>query len=365
MKTLVAFSVACVALLAIVGWAFRPVAHDAASNVPTAARPATAPVASVTGGAKPADQPDLVRATGESAITQQRESSGSDNDEQASPAPALAETDDARPEESNASSEPVVHWASDDPHWRARQKLDEFREVLEANRYNEVALKAAVDLARELQQYDEACELLTQLVQLHPDEVAPRFELATTLMRLKRWLDAIPHLRFVVEHEPDHAHAWYNLAVAHQALGHLSEAHAAWNRAIELMPENPDAYAQRGEVLLDLHDWSAAADDFQTALRLDSEPPIELSMNLSLGLCKLGRLEDARAALLPVHQRRPQHVPVLNRLAEIAWELYRADSTANAKYAGEAADWCRQSLAIHADQPEIQALLERASHPHN
>ena len=160
----------------------------------------------------------------------------------------------------------------------------------------------------------------------------------------------------MVEQQPHSARAWYNLAIAHQALGHLHDSRATWDRVIELAPESPGAYAHRGEILLDLHAWSDAAADFRVVLQLEPGA-VDAALNLSLALGKLGQLEQARAVLLPILAQHPQHVPLLNRSAQVAWRLYQADPVASEALANEAANCCRRSLAIDAAQPEIEALL--------
>ena len=63
-----------------------------------------------------------------------------------------------------------------------------------------------------------------------PDDAGLRFEQATMLMQLRHWVDAIDVLKGVLDLEPEHARAWFDLAVAHQSLRHLAEARAAWDR---------------------------------------------------------------------------------------------------------------------------------------
>ena len=65
--------------------------------------------------------------------------------------------------------------------------------------------------------------------------------------------------------------------------------------------------------------------------------------------------------LLPLLDRHHRHVPTLNRSAEIAWALYRADPTANAAALDEAAEHCLRSLAVNAAQPKVRALLKQVS----
>ena len=201
--------------------------------------------------------------------------------------------------------------------------------------------------------------MLARLAEAEPENTEIRFEYAVTLMRLSRWVDAVHTLRVVVAQQPDHGHGWYNLAVAHQALGHLAEARRAWDRAVELLPDNPDAYAQRGEVLLDLHEWSAAAADFEAALEREPDD-IEAALNLSLALWKLGRLDEAQERVAGVIERHARHVPALNRMAELCWALYEMAPATNRAQREAAVAYWRRSLEIDSNQAEIEALLEAA-----
>lgn len=327
MRILAPFVLVCLVLLAFAVWSLRPGRHEHALPRTTPHHQMERPHPSPPRSSGPAATPPAAEVLRE--------------------APA-------------AATQPTVRWASDAPPSRARQRFVELREILVSEPQNEAALHAALELARELQWPNEVCDLLGRLVRLRPNDVTLRFELATQLMRLERWLEALPQLRWVVEQQPRNERAWYNLAIAHQALGHLHDARATWDRVIELMPENPDARAHRGEALLDLRDWSAAAADLETVLRLEPDS-LDAALNLSLAQSKLGRLEDARRTLLAVLEQRPRHTLVLNRLAEIAWGLYQADPVVNGPLREETVSCCSRSLAVDADQPEIKALLERAS----
>lgn len=361
MKTLASFLIVCLGLLALVVWAFIPATRNGAADAnspPNERASSSLSVNDVSPGESCAEIESL-----EPADTElRREPEGADKPPPPSSTPTSPVAAGLPRTASALAAQSTVHWASDISQRQAKERFIQLRDTLVSDPYNPAALEAALELADQLEWPNEACDLLTRLVRLRPEDAALRFRLATLLMQLERWLEAIPQLRLVIEHQPESPRAWYNLAIAHQALGHLSDARATWDRVIELTPENPDAYAHRGEVLLDLHEWSPAALDFETALRLEPEStPVDAVMNLSLALWKLGRLRDARDALLPLLEKCPKHVPALNRLAQITWDSFQANPVANAAQAGETADYSRRSLAVDANQPEIKALFERAS----
>ncbi len=354
MKTLMPFGVACFGLLAVAGWQLKLVTRQA----PCSCEQARGKISSTAAPADTNEETQLPQEPERAAAVRGSEPKERGASQPFSPA--------STPPSSQASVSPAapatqatVRWTGDDQR-AAKRRFAELREILVADPHNQAALEAALELARRLEWHNEACDLLGRLVRLRRDDPGLRFELATQLMRLERWLEAIPQLRLVVEAQPENERAWYNLAIAHQALGHLRDTRATWNRVIQLMPANPDAYAHRGEVLLDLRAWTQAAADFETSLRL-KPGALDATMNLALALAKLGRADQARDKLLPLLDRHPVHVPLLNRLAEVTWTLHQSNPAGNHALAKETVGYCSRSLAINDAQPEIKALLDRAA----
>jgi tetratricopeptide (TPR) repeat protein len=263
------------------------------------------------------------------------------------------------PEPAETPSQPAVRWVSDPDRRRAEQRLAAAREGLATDPSNAAALHDGLAAAQQLGRWAEARRMLARLVEVEPENTEVRFEYAVTLMRLSRWVDAVHALQTIVEQEPEHGEAWYNLAIAHQALGHLADARRAWDRAIELLPDNPDTYAHRGEVLLDLHEWSAAATDFEAALQREPDD-VEAALNLSLALWKLGRLDGAQERVAGVIERHARHVPALNRMAELCWALYEMAPETNRAQREAAITYWHRSLEIDRSQSAVEAALEAA-----
>ena len=379
MRLLLTFVLACLALLGTAVWVGLRGATSATATADATARKAPrAPAPAVRGeagngpAAGPVDNPapgtsgPSERATGRAPALGPSSAPLTGSDTAAERAAGTSPPSDApSPSRSSRTTEPVpgptpapVRWA-DEAVAEAKRRLAALHEVLAADPYNAGAIEEALALARRCGWHEAACDLLARLVALRPGEVALRFELATELMRQARWLEALPQLRCVIERQPRNARAWYDLAIAHQALGHLHAARAAWDHVIELLPDNPDARAHRGQVLLDLHEWPAAEADFRTLLGREPDAA-DAALNLAVALRGQGRLDEARAALLPLLARCPQHVRALNRLAEITWTLYQLDPGADRALAREVVDCCERSLAVDPDQPDIRALRDQA-----
>lgn len=365
MRLLLLFGLLCAALLAAVGWhVASAILRDGGRPPPAAGPRVPAPAAAHAETPSPAavaapaaDGPcataDIAGPDGQPALT------GAQPVGTAATANAPAPAANAARSPGGATAAPATELRLPaDPAVRAAQRrLEQARAALRAAPDSEAALRDIWAAAAELERWWEAAAALERLTELHPDDVALGFERGVVLLRLRRTVEAVPVLRAVVAARPDHARAWFNLAVAHQAAGHLGEARAAWDRALALAP-SAEAHAQRGQVLLDLGEWAAAAADFEAVLAREPDAP-DAVLNLALALARLGRADAARERLAAFVERHPRHVPALNRLAELAWAACEAAGTATGG-CPEAAAWCRRSLAVAADQPEVAALLAQA-----
>lgn len=257
-----------------------------------------------------------------------------------------------------ATSAPV-HWAQDRTQVAARERLRAAREALLSDPYNITALDDGIAAGKWLGRWLVVSQLVERKCELSPEAVAPRFELASALMRLSRWIEAIQPLMFVVEHQPDSVEAWHNLALCNQALGQLEEALRAWDRVVVLAPADLDARRQRAEVLLDFEQWRRAADDLQVVVR-DATPTRADRLNLSLALIKLARLAEAREVLEAGLRRDPDWVPGINRLASVL--LAQADERPGegAELRAAVRELCDRSLGLVPAQPEVLQIRELA-----
>lgn len=344
MRLLAGFVLICLALLALATWFLvrdtsvtRATGIAIPSAVPPTAPP-TRPQPAVSGGSPP---PPVA----------------------ASPAPATTHSVSASqptvtvvaalPEQ--VSTKPATRWAADPDIRAAQQRLAAARRVLQDDPHHEVALRDELEALATLERWHEAVLTLGRLLELHPDDTDLRSERAALLLQLERAVEAVADLEHVVERQPERAHAWFNLAVAHQALGHLADAERAWTRAIVLEP-SAEAHAQRGQVRLDLRAWAKAASDFEAVLQTEPDA-VDAAMNLSRAYELLGRNADARRCLAGLLERKPRCLPALNRLAELTWIASQSATHEQATFCSQTIDLCRRSLAVNPRQPDVESLL--------
>jgi len=251
-----------------------------------------------------------------------------------------------------------VRWADTAARDLRQRRMQRMTATLRATDIPPEALRDELRQLAAHDQWPDALVAVDRLLEARPDDPDLLFERAAILLRLRRHVAAITTLNDVLAKQPTHARAWFNLAVAHQALGHIEDARRAWDRTLELQP-TPAAYAQRGVLLLDVADWAAAAADFEAVLQ--SEPHAHAAvLNLSLAYWELDRSADARRLLADFLTGQPNHIPALNRLAAFTWAAAEA-APADAALRAQTADLCRRSLALDSHQPDMQSLLTDAT----
>jgi tetratricopeptide (TPR) repeat protein len=92
---------------------------------------------------------------------------------------------------------------------------------------------------------------------------------ARTAVRTMDWRDADAFYPKLVETAPQSARAWYSLGVLHVARGRDAEALPAFDRAIAIFPAYPEAFNNRGNVLVSLGRLEEAKASYREALRFD------------------------------------------------------------------------------------------------
>ena len=98
--------------------------------------------------------------------------------------------------------------------------------------------------------FDEARSALERAVELRPDEVKPRVNLASLLSDMGQHLDAIAQCEKAIELDPKAVAAHVNLGVARQSRFELEAAKACFRRVLELDPDNVNALENLGGALM-------------------------------------------------------------------------------------------------------------------
>lgn len=152
----------------------------------------------------------------------------------------------------------------------------------------------------------EAMVEFSAALQAQPNLAEAHYNLALALMaEPARRPEAIAHLQEAVRFRPRFAEAYYQLGVIYQRSRQNQEALEAYDRALQIRPENPQTHYAEGTVLAQMparHD--EAASHFREAIRLDPRLA-EAYHRLGKIFEEQGRGEEAQAAYGKAVQLKP------------------------------------------------------------
>ena len=122
-------------------------------------------------------------------------------------------------------------------------------------------------------QFSEAASMLRLSLMQDPHNAEAHFHLADCLYRQDNVAGALERFYVAVEQDREYLEAWTQIGCLHRELGELESALDAFDIALEVHPEYPDAHFQKAETLADLGHQSQAIPYWQRYLTYDSRGP--------------------------------------------------------------------------------------------
>ena len=135
-------------------------------------------------------------------------------------------------------------------------------------------------------------ENLQGLLKNDPSNFQARRELAILLAENGFNEEALSNLRYLEKYFPEDADLQYNLGILYEKTKNPQEARVAYEKAIEILPQN-DFFYNLGEVYVELKEWDLAIDVFKRVLYTDST---DGNCYFNLGLCYLNKDEKTLAS---------------------------------------------------------------------
>jgi len=116
-------------------------------------------------------------------------------------------------------------------------------------------------------EFQKAAEVFGDLVAAFPDRAAYRYNLGVSLMQLKKYDDAMPHLVEAVKISPDFCLAYQPLATCYEVNKRYGEAMGVVQKGLEVCDAGKKAglYYEWGRSLEGLGRYGEAIDKFQMA----------------------------------------------------------------------------------------------------
>jgi serine/threonine-protein kinase len=207
---------------------------------------------------------------------------------------------------------------------RTDQATEELRKVLELQPRNDNAHLVLSRIHGEKAEWDKAIAEATAAIALRPNYWRNHAQLGDMLLRAGRLDESIAAYRRITELQPDSARGFQRLGRAQQAAGRADEAIESYEKA-NAIRESWGTYSNMGT----LHYWRGdnvkAAAAYRRAIQLDPNQP-ELYANLGDALQKLGQpdraAEQYRRAIVEV--RKALQVNANDPLNVAGLALYQA-----------------------------------------
>ncbi len=197
-------------------------------------------------------------------------------------------------------------------------KLDEAQAELDALHAmdpgnHDVVLKLGL-LARIRERWEDARRWALEAVRLAPADPESRMRLAFALVRLGDREGAREQYREVIARRPDDADAWALLGSLFSEDALHADALLAYDRAVELAPQDAGLHAARAGALADAGRVDAALAAYDRALALDAKLAAAVN-GKALLLSREGRPRDAADVLRAALPDLGEDVDTLNNLA--------------------------------------------------
>ncbi len=234
---------------------------------------------------------------------------------------------------------------------------------------------------------EEAIVAYRQAVSLNPEYFEARNKTVNLLLRLGRLTEALEQTEQAASITPDNAHAHHLRGFVLQVLGRYPEATESFRQAVGLKQDFAEAYNHLGVTLASQNRYDEAIESYEKAIALDPAYADSYN-NLAIAFGIQGRRDEAVANYKRALQIEPDLVDALYNLANIlqgqglhdeAIANYRRTIELRPDYAeahnnlsrslkecgrlNEAIESCRQAIALRPDMAEAynnMGLLLRA-----
>jgi len=174
-------------------------------------------------------------------------------------------------------------------------------------------------LLRKLNRKEEALECFSRALQVDPRHAQALGNHGTILADLRRFDEALASFEKALAVAPD-AQGWYNLGLTLHILGRDLNALTAYDQALQLNPNLPEAWNSRGSLLRAMGKRDDAMMSFRRALTIDPRHADTLA-NVGAGLHDLKRYDDAEREFRKLELVAPEHKYLLSGLLLSAMAL--------------------------------------------
>jgi tetratricopeptide (TPR) repeat protein len=109
---------------------------------------------------------------------------------------------------------------------------------------------------------DKALKLFRSILEDHEDEILAEYRIGLLLMKHNQFEKAINSFKSVINKDVKHIDALFNMAIAYEGTGNVTQAKGIYNTLTKINPNNPDVPFRLGSLYLHEHDNARAKECF-------------------------------------------------------------------------------------------------------
>ncbi|MGA7623964.1 MAG: tetratricopeptide repeat protein [Candidatus Acidiferrales bacterium] len=152
------------------------------------------------------------------------------------------------------------------------QSLPALLRAAQLNPYDSAVEARIARAESNIGRHDEAVAALTRAVAINPSSITLQQARARALIEAGRYQDAYSHYQKMLERFPRDTDALLNYGLLAAQLGHPEEAMDAWEKSIDVDPNQPHAHLYLAEAFDQRGEFAAAARHWNSFLQLVSAP---------------------------------------------------------------------------------------------
>ncbi|MRR35870.1 tetratricopeptide repeat protein, partial [bacterium] len=219
--------------------------------------------------------------------------------------------------------------------------------------WNRQILQGMVALGRRHKEFGMAIAAQSRLVQLEPGDVATRLDLVDLLLAGGRARKALIAIDKALELAPDNGDAWLLKGLALSQSGRFREATDSLKKGLALKPKGVVlGWRWLGDVYAGLHLYPEAVTAYREALLLSpNDPPVRVQLGIALK--DNFQFEEAVKIFEKLRQEFPEDPLPWRQVGYVYGYLAQADKAIPAY---------EKSLSFDARQPKVWAALMEAYH---
>ncbi|MDR3563887.1 MAG: tetratricopeptide repeat protein [Negativicutes bacterium] len=177
-----------------------------------------------------------------------------------------------------------------------------------------ICLRLIAEIDYQAGRFEQAEKWLGQALKLEPDSEELNFNYALTLVKQKKYAEALAVSQHRVRTNPHQAEAFFHLGIIYEEAGQRTDAIAAYQTALQLAPDDIESLHRLGTALMTADKLAEAEQCFRRIIALDPNDADALNCLGNIANCQ-GQFDHSIAFYKQALALRPNYPIPLGNLA--------------------------------------------------